>query len=486
VVQSVALEGCADFVDIQEALQEMIDGFVSERPMHRSALRRSPWHRVYRSAFAPGVPRPGGFEGFEPSTAIYAARGVREGALSEGDAAALRALAPFGEAPFDCHHSHVACAPEGGSGAGPLRVVALRLQADAGVSWLEPLARLSALRGLTLSLGPAEDVPLAQGQLEGLRWPELRALELILRGPMDAARQHLVSSVIGRQMTLQSLYVLPQKYEEFGFDLSALCGLVDLRTLLLPDMNIREVPECFQRLRELRYVYLACNYLTSAPRALRGLPELRAFVAFRQGEYTPCHLTSGGRRRPTPQNLKDRKALKRTFGDCKYIWETKVGIDVPRPGSPWGGGDNPRVVCPWVALRGSLRDWLELEWPKLEKLWLDGNFISGPIPEELPEAWPRLRSLDLYSNNLSGPIPSSLAEVPWVKLQLQDNQLSGSVPGSLFRTGCCEFNIALNPGLAGCLPPGAVEHERIGRRGFFGTGVRQCQAGDPHSDRKEL
>mmetsp|Transcript_47189 Transcript_47189/g.95253 ORF Transcript_47189/g.95253 Transcript_47189/m.95253 type:complete len:253 (-) Transcript_47189:125-883(-) len=246
-----------------------------------------------------------------------------------------------------------------------------------------------------------------------------------------------------------------------------------MRSLMLPNMNIHEIPECFQNLRELRYLYLSGNYLTAAPQALRGLPELRGFVAFRQGEYTTCHLS----RSPVPSNLKERSRLKEVYGDCKLIWETKVGLDHPSfESSEDDDKDNPRVVCPWVSLRGSMQDWLDLRWPKIEKVWLDGNFISGAIPEDLPQAWPHLRSLDLYNNNLTGHIPHSLAERPWVQLQLQDNKLSGPVPAALFRSGSCNFNIAFNDNLTGCIPRDAYR-EPEGHDGFVRTKVRQCQSG---------
>merc|ERR1711998_84946 len=105
-------------------------------------------------------------------------------------------------------------------------------------------------------------------------------------------------------------------------------------------------------------------------------------------------------------------SLRKEHGNCKLVWETAMGDD---------GDDNPRVLCPWVSLRGTLQDWLDLRWTKLEKLWLDGNFISSSIPANLPEIWPNLKSLDLHANELVGKIPSSFANVRFDKLQLQAN-----------------------------------------------------------------
>lgn len=263
--------------------------------------------------------------------------------------------------------------------------------------------------------------------------------------------ERLLGEVIGRHTELRVLDVVPGKYTQFRFGLESYCALTELRELNLPDMNIRSVPACFSGMRELRNVNLACNYLTEPPYALAGLPQLRSFIAFRQGEWTPCHLEPGGR----PAALRDASG-------CKPVWESKTGQD---------GDDNPRVLCPSLSLHGSLGDFAGLGWPRLEKLWLDGNFLAGEIPERLPEVWPQLTSLDVYSNNLTGSIPASLAELQLHKLQLQDNQLSGKVPAGLFAQPICALNLAANAGLTGCFRAGALPPHV---RGIAGTGIVSC------------
>lgn len=296
-----------------------------------------------------------------------------------------------------------------------------------------------------------------------IHWPRLEVLEIYPHevAPWRQLAEHLFSRLVGRHDSLRSVSIMPGKYHEFDFNLSAYCDLTELRQLLLPDMNIHTIPPCFGRLQKLRSLYFPCNYLQEAPSALAMLPELRAFVAFRQGEYTPCHM-----RPPRPQNLHDLEELKQRFGDCKLVFETSIGDD---------GDDNPRILCPWVSVGGTLQDWLDLKWVKLEKLWLDGNFIRGSIPVSIPQVWPNLRSLDLYANELTGSIPASLGQLQFDKLQLQQNNLSGRVPPEILAMGCCYFNIAANPNLTGCFPSGSLDGARV--REHYGQGIPGTQVG---------
>ncbi|XP_071719875.1 probable LRR receptor-like serine/threonine-protein kinase At1g67720 [Rutidosis leptorrhynchoides] len=74
----------------------------------------------------------------------------------------------------------------------------------------------------------------------------------------------------------------------------------------------------------------------------------------------------------------------------------------------------------------------------LEQLWLDGNALTGPIPDFT--GCPNLKIIHLENNQLSGNIPSSLAELPNLsQLYLQNNLLTGDVPTSLLNK-----NLVLN------------------------------------------
>ncbi|CAI9273327.1 unnamed protein product [Lactuca saligna] len=74
----------------------------------------------------------------------------------------------------------------------------------------------------------------------------------------------------------------------------------------------------------------------------------------------------------------------------------------------------------------------------LEELWLDGNALTGQIPDFT--GCPNLKIIHLENNRLTGHLPSSLANLPNLsKLYVQNNLLSGSVPPGLLNK-----NIVLN------------------------------------------
>ncbi|KAA8516513.1 hypothetical protein F0562_016981 [Nyssa sinensis] len=66
----------------------------------------------------------------------------------------------------------------------------------------------------------------------------------------------------------------------------------------------------------------------------------------------------------------------------------------------------------------------------LVELWLDGNSLTGPIPDFT--GCKDLKIIHLESNHLSGGLPSSLVDLPNLReLYLQNNMLSGTVPSAL-------------------------------------------------------
>ncbi|KAK4376980.1 hypothetical protein RND71_003276 [Anisodus tanguticus] len=81
----------------------------------------------------------------------------------------------------------------------------------------------------------------------------------------------------------------------------------------------------------------------------------------------------------------------------------------------------------------------------LTELWLDGNSLTGPIPDLSNLV--NLRTIHLANNALTGPIPSYLGGLPsLLELNVQNNSLTGEIPSSLL-TGKVTFKCEGNPNL---------------------------------------
>eukprot|EP00929_Paragymnodinium_shiwhaense_P010644 TRINITY_DN115464_c0_g1_i1.p1 TRINITY_DN115464_c0_g1~~TRINITY_DN115464_c0_g1_i1.p1 ORF type:complete len:202 (+),score=26.92 TRINITY_DN115464_c0_g1_i1:46-606(+) len=113
----------------------------------------------------------------------------------------------------------------------------------------------------------------------------------------------------------------------------------------------------------------------------------------------------------------------------------------------------------------TLDAYLQMRWPKLEKLWLDANFLSGSIPQGLLDHFPQLVSLDLHDNNLTGSFPAAFARRDFRRLQVHGNHLVGPVPHELWsKLRLRQFNVFMNPGLVGCVPGSTSASNRHGVR----------------------
>ncbi|KAJ0977316.1 hypothetical protein J5N97_012790 [Dioscorea zingiberensis] len=82
---------------------------------------------------------------------------------------------------------------------------------------------------------------------------------------------------------------------------------------------------------------------------------------------------------------------------------------------------------------------------QLTELWLDGNSLSGSIPDM--STLTSLTILHLENNRLTGQLPSYFGELPNLReLYVQNNYLSGDIPPTLLN-GKIILNCADNPGM---------------------------------------
>eukprot|EP00931_Biecheleriopsis_adriatica_P076264 TRINITY_DN49996_c0_g1_i1.p1 TRINITY_DN49996_c0_g1~~TRINITY_DN49996_c0_g1_i1.p1 ORF type:complete len:477 (+),score=116.50 TRINITY_DN49996_c0_g1_i1:29-1432(+) len=262
---------------------------------------------------------------------------------------------------------------------------------------------------------------------------------------------------------VRSLHLRPRQNRKHWtkVNLAHFCGLDLLHfTGFVIDVDGSAIPECWSKMKNLRSFYCSNCMMSSVPTALKGLQSLRSFVAFRQSEMVPCKV----------KTAKDPAA-------CKASWETRHGFKeggLRESSGEWGDfQEGPSFLCPESSFSFPFQEIVELGWSNVQKVWLDGNFLTGPIPENIAEMWPQLRSLDLYDNNLQGPIPQSLGQLPFVKLQLHDNNFSGTLPESVMSlAGRPQIVLGLsgNPHLQGCAPA-AGEWQR----GVPGTRITPCR-----------
>uniref|UniRef100_A0ACD5U1J6 Uncharacterized protein n=1 Tax=Avena sativa TaxID=4498 RepID=A0ACD5U1J6_AVESA len=116
----------------------------------------------------------------------------------------------------------------------------------------------------------------------------------------------------------------------------------------------------------------------------------------------------------------------------------------------------PSLVFLWLwdnKLTGQLPAELGMHSPALRDIQVDGNDLSGPIPEGVCQNR-GLWIISASANRLNGSIPAGLASCPaLISLQLQDNQLSGEVPATLWtETKLLTLLLQNNGGLTGTLP----------------------------------
>lgn len=134
-------------------------------------------------------------------------------------------------------------------------------------------------------------------------------------------------------------------------------------------------------------------------------------------------------------------------------------------GSDWGNeGGDPCIPAPWewvtcgsttpprittiLLSRQNLKGQIPTELNNMEELselWLDGNSLSGPLPDMSNLI--NLKIVHLENNKLSGSLPSYLGSLPNLQeLYIQNNSFTGEIPQALL-TRKVILNYEHNPGL---------------------------------------
>lgn len=252
-----------------------------------------------------------------------------------------------------------------------------------------------------------------------------------------------LAPLLQRHAQLQSLAIHGpfQSKRWQRLDLSQFCGL-DLRRFAAFGVNVSEIPACWSEMKNLEAFWCPNCMMTSPPVALKGSQSLKSFVAFRQSEMIPCVY----------------KELRDSIGPCKPSWETLTKIKhrgrYVSNGRHEDFAQGPSYMCEREAYALPFDDFVSLGWTNIEKVWLDGNFMTGEIPKDIAKVWPSLQSLDLYENEMSGEIPESMADLDLVKLQLNGNDFSGRLPAGIAMKlhNHLHLGVAGNPRLQGCIP----------------------------------
>ncbi|CAI9098085.1 OLC1v1034666C1 [Oldenlandia corymbosa var. corymbosa] len=252
------------------------------------------------------------------------------------------------------------------------------------------------------------------------------------------------TAVVGRNGTLTYRLDL-DGFPGFGWAFSYFAEIEDLKptatrkfrlmlhedpTLSKAIVNIQENAQGKYRLYEPGYYNISLPFLLSfkfakASDSTEG-PLLNAM------EINKYLRRSGGS--PDEQFLAD---LISVYSNADWAQE---GGDPCLP-APWSWiqcstDPQPKVVSIKLS-RKNLTGSIPSEFTKLSslvELWLDGNALSGTIPDF--SGCPNLKIIHLENNHLTGELPSSLAGLSNLReLDVQNNSLSGTVPSDLLNKG---------------------------------------------------
>uniref|UniRef100_A0ACD5T8D4 Uncharacterized protein n=1 Tax=Avena sativa TaxID=4498 RepID=A0ACD5T8D4_AVESA len=239
-------------------------------------------------------------------------------------------------------------------------------------------------------------------------------------------------------------------------------NLTKLATVWLASCGLTgEFPTYVTEMTEMVWLDLSNNSFNgSVPQAIWNLPKLQTLYLYTN--YLAGALVIDGAIGATSLieiDLSDNKltgAIPEKFGSLTKLSKLNLHNNSFSGEIPASLARMPALVFLWLwdnKLTGKLPAELGMHSPVLRDIQVDGNDLSGPIPEGVCQN----RGLWIISasdNRLNGSIPAGLASCPaLISLQLQDNQLSGEVPATLWtETKLLTVLLQNNGGLTGTLP----------------------------------
>eukprot|EP00035_Acanthoeca_spectabilis_P026093 m.461292 g.461292 ORF g.461292 m.461292 type:complete len:643 (-) comp22263_c0_seq1:145-2073(-) len=285
--------------------------------------------------------------------------------------------------------------------------------------------------------------------------PTVKSLTFLGSAAVDNAAK------ISAEAGIPDLFTLADRPLESA-GLEFICNCLQLQQLEIH--RAVAIPACMEQNVQLLRVDLRGAQLQSPlPVQLSKWSNLVDFIAFEQSSRW-CVPENENEETASDQSVSIRRG-------CKVNYHAKAGA-MHREGE-----HQPLWHCSrsgWVVKFDDPRNpWWE--WKKLERFWVDVNYLYGGIPADLPIHWPQLRTLDLYSNELTGEVPGSLCSLTQLKtLQLQDNRLSGVFPFDAFFKSCPKhpdgplgtssvstLSLSLNSELKGCVDVAALKEHGV-------------------------
>lgn len=211
-----------------------------------------------------------------------------------------------------------------------------------------------------------------------------------------------------------------------------------------------EIPSSLARCRPLWRLRMADNRFSgSIPRGLLGMLPNLTFA-----DLSMNNLTGG-----IPAELTDSPRL-------QYLNVSHNPLGGRLPVKIWSVPSLLVFSASFANLSGKLPTFTK--WNSLISLELQGNALSGSIPQDIIHCQ-NLARLELGHNEITGLIPKQLASIPKIqRIDLSHNALAGTIPAEFNScTGLKFFNVSYND-LSGSVPSGGI-FRHIGASAFAGN-----------------